>query len=198
MTARLANPADADAITETIATAFFHDPFWSWAFADETRRAERFRVWWRVFVDAAFRNGNPTWVTEGCGSVALWTAPGGIEMMPDDEAELVRLVGEFIGGEHGDKVLTVLAGFEAAHPHDVPHHYLSIVATHDDSRGHGYAEALLAEYLQRVDAEHTPAYLESSNPANLKRYMRLGFEPIGEIEVPDGRPPVTTMWRPER
>jgi GNAT superfamily N-acetyltransferase len=198
MTARLANPADADAITETIATAFFHDPFWSWAFADETRRAERFRVWWRVFVDAAFRNGNPTWVTEGCGSVALWTAPGGIEMMPDDEAELVRLVGEFIGGEHGDRVLTVLAGFEAAHPHDVPHHYLSIVATHDQSRGHGYAEALLAEYLQRVDAEHTPAYLESSNPANLKRYMRLGFEPIGEIAVPDGRPPVTTMWRPER
>jgi GNAT superfamily N-acetyltransferase len=137
-------------------------------------------------------------VTEGCGSVALWTAPGGIEMVPDDEAELVRLVGEFIGGEHGDRVLTVLAGFEAAHPHDVPHHYLSIVATHDQSRGHGYAEALLAEYLQRVDAEHTPAYLESSNPANLKRYMRLGFEPIGEIAVPDGRPPVTTMWRPER
>jgi hypothetical protein len=28
--------------------------------------------------------------------------------------------------------------------------------------------------------------------------MRLGFEPVGEIEVPDGRPAVTTMWRPER
>jgi ribosomal protein S18 acetylase RimI-like enzyme len=194
--ARLAQPSDADAVTETIATAFFHDPLWSWAFADESTRAEHFRVWWRVFVDAAFRNGNATWVTDNCGSVALWTAPGGVEMMPEDEAELVRLVGELIGGEHGTKVLEVLAGFEAAHPHDVPHHYLSIVATHDDDRGHGYAEALLAEYLQRVDAEHMPAYLESSNPANLKRYMRLGFEPIGEIEVPDGRPAVTTMWRP--
>ena len=43
-----------------------------------------------------------------------------------------------------------------------------------------------------------PAYLESSNPANLKRYMRLGFEPIGEIFVPDGLPAITTMWRPER
>ncbi len=43
-----------------------------------------------------------------------------------------------------------------------------------------------------------PWYLESSNPANLYRYMRLGFEPIGEIEVPDGRPAVTTMWRPPR
>jgi hypothetical protein len=59
-------------------------------------------------------------------------------------------------------------------------------------------EALLAENLKLVDAEHMPAYLESSNPLNLKRYMRLGFEPIGEIVVPDGRPAVTTMWRSER
>jgi hypothetical protein len=28
--------------------------------------------------------------------------------------------------------------------------------------------------------------------------MRLGFEPTGEIDVPDGRPAVTTMWRAER
>ena len=33
-----------------------------------------------------------------------------------------------------------------------------------------------------------PAYLESSNPANVNRYRRLGFEPIGEIFVPDGLP----------
>ncbi|HEV7524202.1 MAG TPA: GNAT family N-acetyltransferase [Acidimicrobiia bacterium] len=195
---RLAQIDDAGAITETIATAFYNDPFWSWAFADDAERLAQFRVWWRVFVDAAFRNGNPTWVTDNCGSVALWTAPGGVEMTPDDDAELLRLAVELIGGDHGDRVLEVLADFESAHPHDVPHHYLSIVATHDDYRGHGYAEGLLAQYLETVDAEHMPAYLESSNPANLKRYMRLGFEPIGEIFVPDGRPAVTTMWRAER
>ena len=194
----LARIEDSDAITETIATAFFDDPFWSWAFADQSMRAAHFRVWWRVFVDAAFKNGNTTWATHNSGSVALWTAPGGTEMAPDDEAELVRLVIELIGGDHANQVLEVLARFEASHPHDVPHYYLSIVATHDDYRGHGYAEALLAENLRLVDAEHMPAYLESSNPANLQRYMRLGFEPIGEIVVPDGLPAITTMWRPER
>jgi GNAT superfamily N-acetyltransferase len=196
--ARLVTIEDSDAITETIATAFFNDPFWSWVFADETKRAAQFRVWWRVFVDAAFRNKNPTWIAGECASVALWTAPGGTEMTPDDEAELVRLVVEFIDGDHANTVLEVLAGFEAAHPHDVPHHYLSIVATHDDFRGHGYGEMLLAENLKRVDAEHMPAYLESSNPLNVNRYMRLGFEPIGEVFVPDGRPAITTMWRTER
>jgi GNAT superfamily N-acetyltransferase len=184
-------------MTETIATAFFHDPLWSWAFADASRRAADFRVWWRVFVDTSFRN-EWTWVTGGCESVAIWSPPGTEELTPAAEEELVRLVGELIGGEHGNQVLEVLAGFEAAHPRDVPHYYLSIVGTHDDHRGRGIGEALLAENLQLVDAEHMPAYLESSNPANLKRYMRLGFEPIGEIDVPDGRPAVTTMWRTER
>jgi GNAT superfamily N-acetyltransferase len=196
--ARLASIDDADAITETVATAFFNDPLWSWAFADETKRAAQFRVWWRVFIDSAFRNENWTCVTEHCESVALWTRPGGTELTTDDEAELVRLVGELIGGEHGNAVLEVLAQFDAAHPRDVPHYYLSIVGTHDDHRGHGIGEALLAENLRVVDAEHMPAYLESSNPLNLKRYMRLGFEPTGEIDVPDGRPAVTTMWRAER
>jgi len=47
-------------------------------------------------------------------------------------------------------------------------------------------------------AEHLPAYLESSNPKNLERYGRLGFEPRDEFSMPDDGPPVTTMWRPAR
>lgn len=198
MSVRRAQVEDADTILETIATAFHDDPFWSWAFADDAQRAAQFRIWWRVFVDAAFRNDNWNWTTDNCGSVALWAPPGHKDLSDDDEAELVRLVVELIGGDHANAVLQTLAGFDGAHPRDVPHYYLSIVATHDDYRGHGTAEAMLAENLKLVDAEHQPAYLESSNPLNVKRYMRLGFEPIGEIPVPDGRPAVTTMWRPER
>jgi len=198
MTARRGTVADSDAVLETIATAFYNDPFWSWVFADPAARAAQFRVWWKVFVDAAFRFDNWNWVTENCGSIALWAPPGHKDLSEDDDTELVRLIMEYTEGDHRDDVLETLARFDGAHPRDVPHYYLSIVATHDDDRGHGYAESMLAENLKLVDAEHMPAYLESSNPLNIKRYMRLGFEPIGEIYVPDDRPAITMMWRPER
>ena len=55
--------------------------------------------------------------------------------------------------------------------------------------------ALLAARLAQIDAEHMPAYLESSNPANVARYERLGFVQCGEFAVRDDGPEVTKMWR---
>lgn len=57
---------------------------------------------------------------------------------------------------------------------------------------------LLAENLERIDEQHSAAYLESSNPANLERYQKVGFEPVGEFTLPEGDVTVTTMWRQPR
>ena len=58
--------------------------------------------------------------------------------------------------------------------------------------------SLLNHDLDVIDAEHAPAYLESSNPANNLRYEEVGFEPIGELSAPNNGPVVTTMWRAAR
>ena len=47
-------------------------------------------------------------------------------------------------------------------------------------------------------AEHAPAYLESSNPANNARYEGVGFEVVGEFSAPNNGPVVTTIWRTAR
>jgi hypothetical protein len=52
--------------------------------------------------------------------------------------------------------------------------------------------------LDRCDAEHAPAYLESSNPDNIPYYQRFGFEITGEITLPDGGPSMWPMWRQPR
>jgi len=93
--------------------------------------------------------------------------------------------------------MDLLARFEEAQPRTEPHFYLSLLGTHDDHRGKGIGMALLEENLARIDAEHMPAYLESTNPANLARYGRVGFVPIGEFSAPGG-PTATTMWRDAR
>jgi predicted GNAT family acetyltransferase len=58
--------------------------------------------------------------------------------------------------------------------------------------------AVLADDLDRLDAAHLPAYLESTNPANDRRYQGVGFEPVGEFRTVDDQRVITTMWRTAR
>ena len=196
LSARIAGPADLDAVVETIALAFYDDPVWSFAFDDETRRAAQFRRWWPMFVESALPHGW-VWIGTHAETVAVWTPPGVPELAPEAEARIPALLDELLG-DRAPLVLQGLLQFGAAHPHDEPHYYLSFVATHDGHRGHGIGERLLAQNLELIDAEHVPAYLESSNPKNLARYERLGFRPLNDFDFAPGGPTVTTMWRPAR
>jgi predicted GNAT family acetyltransferase len=58
--------------------------------------------------------------------------------------------------------------------------------------------ALLAADLDRLDALRLPAYLESTNPANDRRYQGVGFEPVGQFRTVDDQRVITTMWRAAR
>ena len=196
LTARSATWADLTAVTETISLAFHDDPTWSWAFPDPIRRQEQYAVFWRFMVAGALRY---PWVlmTEACEAAAVWIPPSSTEIAEADEARVGPLMKE-LAGERAGEVMDLFALFEAAHPKDPPHYYLSLLGTHPSHAGRGIGMALLAENLSRVDREQMPAYLESSNPANNHRYQRHGFEAIGEFYPPGGETPVTTMWRDPR
>jgi len=62
----------------------------------------------------------------------------------------------------------------------------------------GFGGGLIRGNLAEIDGTHAPAYLESTNDANLERYAKLGFERHGSFTLPAGGPTVTTMWRPAR
>jgi ribosomal protein S18 acetylase RimI-like enzyme len=88
-------------------------------------------------------------------------------------------------------------GSRASHPEE-SHWYLSTLGTSADARGTGDGKLLLSPRLDRVDAEHAPAYLESSKEANIPYYERFGFEVTGEIVVPNGGSTLWSMWRQPR
>lgn len=52
--------------------------------------------------------------------------------------------------------------------------------------------------LDRADAEHAPAYLESSKESNVPYYERFGFEVTRAIVIPGGGPTLWGMWRQPR
>ncbi|BAJ26309.1 MULTISPECIES: GNAT family N-acetyltransferase [Kitasatospora] len=192
---RTATPADLDAMVSTLTSAFFHDPLWGPAFPDPARRAEQAAVMWRLYAASALRYPW-TRVTPGAEAVAVWIPPGGTELTAREAELLPGLLTEAAGEEAARAILAVYDQLEAAHP-GVPCFYLTLLGVHRDHRGKGLGTALLARGLERIDALGAPAYLESSNPANLARYRSLGFVPRTEITTATGHV-VTTMWRPAR
>ncbi|MFI6662191.1 GNAT family N-acetyltransferase [Streptomyces sp. NPDC050523] len=193
VSARPATRADTDAIVDTLTTAFFRDPLWGPAFPDEQQRAVQAAAMWRLYVTSALRYPW-TLVTPGVEAAAVWIPPGGTELTPQEEEGLEALLTRAAGPEVAKAILTIYDQLEAAHP-DEPCFYLSLLGVHDDHRGKGLGMGLLAECLTRIDALGMPAYLESSNPANIARYQSVGFTARDTITIATGHV-ATTMWRP--
>jgi len=167
----------------------------TWTFPDaHARPAGLFRLM-RAWAAAAARY---PWVrmTDRAEAVAVWLPPGKPEMTAEEEAEFEALVGELVGGR-APELEALFERFEEHHPAEPPHYYLSLWGTHRDHAGRGLGTALIRQDLARIDSERAPAYLESTNPANLPRYEALGFERMGEFG-PAGGPVITTMWRAAR
>jgi GNAT superfamily N-acetyltransferase len=193
---RRATPADRDRVVDLVTLAFEHDPLWSRALARPGGGTDHHRRYWGLLVDGAMRHG-ATWLAADGAAVAVWVPPGETELTGPQEREVVEVLTEELG-PGADDCLTLLGRFETSHPRHEPHYYLSLLGTHPDHRGRGIGMALLAHNLALVDLEGSPAYLESSNPANDARYRGAGFEPVGSFAFPGGGPVVTTMWRPAR
>jgi len=193
--ARVAGPADLDAVTTIITLAFAEDPVWGPAFAGAPGPDERREIW-RCYLDAAIRFPW-TWLSAGGEAASVWFPPGEEEMTADQWGAFVALFGRHLG-QDADEVVALFERFEAAHPRAEPHYYLSLLGTHPDHRGAGHGMRLLADNLERIDTEGMAAYLESTNPANNPRYGRVGFEVVGSFEGHVPGSVITTMWRPAR
>jgi hypothetical protein len=187
-----ANAADALSAIDVIAEAFLNDPTWSWAFSDPATR----RQWWKFCINEALRYPW-TFKTNGFEAVSVWIPPCGTEFSNDGEQSIPRRLKD-LAGARASEVTELLHSFDQAHPRNEPHYYLSLLGTRDAHRGRGLGMALLEENLARIDAEHMPAYLESSNLGNNHRYEAVGFVPVVSFRAPGAGPVVTGMWRKSR
>lgn len=186
---RIASRSDLDALTAMLTAAFERDPLWSWALPDPADLA----AYWRLCIRSALRYPC-VWIAGDYAAASVWIPPGGTELTDEEEAGIGSLVSD-LAGSRAPELMELLERFDAAHPRERPHYYLSLLGTDPSFRGQGIGMGLLEDNLRQMDIEGVPAYLESSNPANNARYERRGFKQVGEFETPRGERTVATMWR---
>jgi ribosomal protein S18 acetylase RimI-like enzyme len=191
---RTATAADEERAIAALTLAFVADPALRWLYSDPYQFWTHFPEFLRAFGGRAFVHGTAHLAEhEGrCVGAALWLPPG---VHPDEEA-LMALLQRSIPAHRQEVVLEVLGQMDAYHPKE-PHWYLPVLGVDPPRQGAGHGSALLRHALARCDRDQLPAYLESSNPANLPLYERHGFEAIGIIQA-GASPPAWPMLRQPR
>jgi ribosomal protein S18 acetylase RimI-like enzyme len=208
---RPATRADVGALSVALGRAFFDDPVMRWVLPDDgLRRRKLHKLFASITRYHHLSRGGvevaPVTSPEslhscppdgdGIGGAALWDPPGQWQTSRIDEFRAIP--GLFLAfGASLRKGLELTELMKEVHPEE-PHWYLAVIGSDPLVRGKGFGQALMRSRLDRCDAEHAPAYLESSNPDNVPYYERFGFEVTGEITLPDGGPCLVPMWRAAR
>lgn len=187
-----ATEADADELTNVLATAFLADPISTWIFPDEADRNRLHPAFFRPFVEMTFAEGE-VWTIADRSAVALWLY---VDVAAHAETEDLGPIFETAIGPEYAKRFAVLDGLMTnSHPGHENHHYLPFIAVRPDRHGLGLGATLLGHRLATLDEIGAPAYLEASCLRNAALYERLGFQRMeNTIDLPDG-PSLYPMWR---
>lgn len=193
--ARLSTADELPQVAAVLARAFENDPLWTWAL-DRRDAADRRARLARFFAAMAARmhaRHQLVFTAGDFAGAAVWAPPGQWRHRLSDQARVAPAVLAAFGSSIV-RLLRLLVRVERAHLRQ-PHYYLFAIGADPAMQGRGVGSALLAPMLARCDAERLPAYLESSNPANVPFYRRHGFVTTGELAL-DGGPLLTLMRRP--
>lgn len=187
-------PADASDRPRCMAvllTAFTTDPLMRWMFPEPSAYLTYFPRVLDHYAGGAFAHDSAYRTDDYTGS-AMWLPPG----TGPDEVALGAVLEEGVAEERQGEVFALMEEVGAAHPEE-PHWFLPAIGVDPAYQGRGLGAALMAASLERCDAEHTVAYLESSNPRGIPFYEQLGFRVTGHMQV-GGSPTLTAMRRPAR
>ena len=176
---------------DVLVTAFIADPVMRWLYPEARTYLTRFSGLPAAFAGSAFDQGT-AWRLGEFAAVALWLAP---RVDLDGDAIVAHLTESVASDQHAD-LLSVIDQMDEAHPR-YPHWYLSWVGVDAARQGMGLGGELMTHCLAIVDADHLPAYLETTNPRNITFYQRHGFVVTGESQA-GACPPVISMLRTAR
>lgn len=179
---------------DVLARAFSRDPMFSWILPAEGTRIRRLRRYFATELRHPSLRHDEVEVACDEGrivGVAVWFPPG--TWSGTAISALPGCLGAF--GRRLGACARYMSAAARAHPRDQPHWYLAFIGVDPSHKGQGVGAALLRSRLRRCDEAGVAAYLESSNPENVPLYQHFGFQVTGELDLPNGAPVISTMWR---
>jgi GNAT superfamily N-acetyltransferase len=193
---RSATSADVKKLAAVLARAFYEDPPLIWLLPDPATRLGRITRMFAIIIRIESLRYGGVDIAYGGEKIlggAIWLPPGHwqpgfrvqIQAVPNHARVLARAWGRAARYAHA---------MEDAHPKE-PHWYLKAIGIDPVWQGHGVASLLLRSRLNRCDQDGQPAYLEASKPDGLSLYEHFGFRRTGDLDMPEGAPTVTAMWR---
>lgn len=193
---RRASGNDVEHIARLFAASFARDPVFDWMVKTGEGRLPALAQFFRWVLKSRTIQHGETWMRPDGLAAAAWLPPGAADspVFFIDQLRLTPLMVNLTGVSRLSRA-AALAGAMEGHPAE-PHYYLAFVGVAPNRQRHGMGRALLQETLARVDRAGAPAYLENSNPRNLRLYQELGFRVIKEVRAGKDAPPLFAMWRP--
>jgi ribosomal protein S18 acetylase RimI-like enzyme len=137
----------------------------------------------RVLLPVAIRYGQAlVAIMNGVVAGGLVAAPPGRFPLPPPpvSARLRCLLGQ--GWQTARRWGEISEQLEALHPIE-PHWYIGTLGVDPTFQGRGVGAGLLSNWLDEVDRDGAPAYLETDNERNIGFYERVGFRLDGEISI---------------
>jgi ribosomal protein S18 acetylase RimI-like enzyme len=194
--------ADENPVASEVLTDAFVDEAGLNYWLKQGREKERARrKFFNAVVADAVHPDRDLWMAEADGGQvvgsAIWLAPGrkAFDFTFLQELQLAPLLISIAGVVGTFRGLGLAEALSAHHPH-IPHAHLVFLGVSTAAQGQGVGSAILKATLAPVDAQHLPAYLETSTPRNVTLYQRHGFEITGELDKPGLH--MWTMTRPAR
>ena len=187
-----ARPADVDAVTGLVATAFTPLAASAWLVPDETARTEVLHAYFRILIAHALDIGVVYLADRFATAVWVpWTSTAAPPEPDNYDARLAAATGAYV--DRFRALDTVLAEH---HPTGA-HHHLEFLAVHPERQGQGLGGRLLAVHHRVLDRAGIPAYLEAADPRSRGLYARTGYgiTAPGLLQLPDGGPAMWPMWR---
>jgi hypothetical protein len=171
---------------EVLARSFKNDSEILHYFPDESDRGKLLPVY-RLILNYGLKYGEVNTTSPALEGIAIWLPPGkthlsicrmiksGAWMLPF-KMPLSFLI----------RYINSLANIRSSHHENAPfpHWYLFILAVDTQHQGKGLAGRLLRPMLDRIDREHLPCYLETTEEINVPLYEHFDFEVVESKKVP--------------